>query len=64
MIWDDFLAAVALVMVFEGLFPSALPAVYRSALAKMSRSDDRSLRTTGLVLMTCGALLLYWVRGR
>ncbi|MBF0218196.1 MAG: DUF2065 family protein [Gammaproteobacteria bacterium] len=62
MMSDDLWAALALVMVLEGLLPSAAPAFYRSAMAQVAKIDEKSLRRSGLLLMVVGALLLYMVR--
>ncbi len=60
--WDDLLAALALVMVIEGIAPFISPQSLRRMLEKVSRIDDRTLRLTGLVSMICGVIMLYVVR--
>lgn len=60
--WMDFLAALALVMVIEGLLPALSPLTYRKAMLTMSRMDERSLRITGLVSMVAGAVFLYLIK--
>lgn len=62
MSWTDLLAAIALVMVIEGLSPSISPAVFRQTLRTVSELPDRVLRAGGLALMLVGATLLYFVR--
>lgn len=61
--WHDLLAAVALMLVIEGLLPFISPAMMRQAMAMMATMDDRSLRLTGLASMAAGVVLLYVVRG-
>lgn len=60
--WGDLLAALALVMVIEGIVPFVSPPSLRRMLEKVSRIDDRILRLTGLVSMICGVIMLYIVR--
>lgn len=60
--WQDLLAALALMLVIEGIVPFANPSVMRRALTQFSLMNDRSLRMTGLVSMLLGAILLYVVR--
>ena len=48
-VWSDLLAALALVLVIEGMVPFLNP-------------HDRTLRITGLVSMLCGVVMLYIVR--
>ena len=60
--WSDLLAALALVLVIEGIVPFASPPTLRRMLETVSQLDDRSLRITGLVSMLCGIVMLYLVR--
>ncbi len=59
---NDLWAAVALVMVMEGIMPFLNPAFSRQTMLKLAEMDDSSLRTIGLVSMAVGLGLLYWVR--
>ncbi len=61
-IWQDLLAALALVLVIEGVVPFLNPGSLRRLLETVSQLDDRTLRITGLVSMLCGVLMLYIVR--
>jgi uncharacterized protein YjeT (DUF2065 family) len=56
------LAAVALMLVIEGIVPFLKPDAIRRALALMSQMDDRTLRISGLASMFAGLVLLYFVR--
>ena len=60
--WGDLLAALALVLVIEGIVPFVSPPALRRMLETVSQLDDRSLRITGLVSMLCGIVMLYLVR--
>lgn len=60
--WNDLLAAVALVLVLEGLMPFLSPSAMRRTMEQLVRLPDLTLRGVGLVSMVSGALLLYLVR--
>lgn len=60
--WDDLWAALALVMVIEGLLPAISPKTYRKAMFSVMQMDSRALRNMGLASMAIGALFLYWVK--
>jgi len=60
--WDDLLAALALVLVIEGIVPFLNPQSLRKMLVMVAQLDDRTLRVTGLISMLCGVLMLYMVR--
>jgi uncharacterized protein YjeT (DUF2065 family) len=60
--WKDLFAAVALVLVIEGLIPFLNPPGLRRTLAQIANLPDGTLRTVGLISMAIGALLLYIVR--
>ena len=60
--WSDLLAALALLLVIEGVIPFVNPQALRRMLATMSELDDRSLRVAGLVSMIIGLVMLSIVR--
>lgn len=60
--WNDLWAALALVMVIEGILPFLSPDSMRRLLQSMAQVDNRSLRISGLVSMLAGLGLLYLVR--
>jgi uncharacterized protein YjeT (DUF2065 family) len=60
--WDDLLAALALVLIIEGMVPFINPSSLRRMLVTISQLDDRTIRVTGLASMVCGVVLLYLVR--
>jgi uncharacterized protein YjeT (DUF2065 family) len=61
--WNDLLAAIALLLVIEGILPFLNPQALRNTLQQMIKLDDRSLRLIGLGSMLAGVALLYWIRG-
>jgi uncharacterized protein len=60
--WGDLLAAVALLLVLEGLMPFLAPEALRRTLTEIVRLDDRTLRTIGLLSLLAGLALLALVR--
>ena len=63
MLWRDLGAALALVLVFEGLIPLVSPATAKRTGAAMAALDARVLRVIGAVSICCGLIALYAVRG-
>mgnify|MGYP000307964604 CR=1 FL=1 len=60
--WQDLLAALALVLVIEGLTPFINPKGSRRMMQTVSQLPDRTLRIAGLSAMLAGAVLLCLVR--
>jgi len=60
--WTDLLAALALVLVIEGMIPFLNPQYLRRMLETVSQLDDRVLRMAGLASMLGGIVMLYLVR--
>ena len=60
--WQDFLAASALVLVFEGQLPFLSPLRYRAMMSRLLALGDGALRVAGLLSMIAGLLVLYSVR--
>ena len=63
MLWQDFLAALALALVLEGILPFVSPRNWREMVRMLSEQDDAALRRMGLMVMGVGVVLLYLVRG-
>lgn len=61
--WADLWAALALVLVVEGLIPFISPRGYKNMVQQMTTMPEQMLRSVGLVLMIAGLLCLYLVRG-
>ena len=60
--WQDLFAAVALVLVLEGILPFLNPQQFRKTLVMASQLDDKTLRTIGCFSMAIGVVVLYLVR--
>ncbi len=54
----NFLSALALVLVFEGILPFAFPDKWKQLMLKISFHDEKILRIYGFVSMLAGVLLL------
>lgn len=61
-IWQDLLAAFALVLVVEGIFPFLKPEGWRRIMGRIAERPNHALRLLGLMSMLVGVLLLYIVR--
>ncbi|BAU48477.1 membrane protein [Sulfurifustis variabilis] len=61
--WRDLAAALALMLVLEGILPFLNPSGLRRALALLGDLSDVQLRIAGFSSMLIGLLALYWVRG-
>jgi uncharacterized protein len=57
---DLFWAALALVLIFEGLFPLLMPDGWRRTFMRLVALRDGQLRFFGLCSVVIGALLLLW----
>jgi len=60
--WQDLMAAGALVLVLEGILPFLNPQRYRETMQNITQFNDQTLRTIGLISMVVGVGLLYFVR--
>jgi uncharacterized protein YjeT (DUF2065 family) len=56
---NSLLAALALMLVLEGILPFLAPALWRETFRKMTEMSDGQLRFVGLTSMLGGLLLLY-----
>ena len=61
--WGDLLAALALLLIFEGLIPFFSPRGYKNMVQQMATMPEQTLRNVGLVVMVIGLIALYLVRG-
>ena len=57
--WETLLAAIALMLVLEGIVPFLYPNKWRNMVAMLAQISDRQLRIMGLVSMLIGVVLLY-----
>ena len=60
---SDFIVALGLVFVLEGLLFSAFPTTAKRAMESVQQTPDSSLRTVGIVSAVLGVLLIWAVRG-
>lgn len=60
--WQDLGAAIALVLVIEGILPFINPDGMRKSLIMAARLNDNTLRFAGLTSMVLGLLLLNLIR--
>jgi uncharacterized protein len=59
----DFLAAIGLVLVIEGLIFAAVPRAAKRLAASALEAPEGMLRITGVVCAVLGVLIVWWVRG-
>jgi uncharacterized protein YjeT (DUF2065 family) len=60
--WNDLFAAIALMLMLEGILPFLNPGRYRKMLEMLEQVSDTQLRSIGLVVMLLGAVALTLVR--
>ena len=61
--WADLWAALALVLILEGLIPFVSPRGYKNMVEQMAAMPEKMIRNVGLVLIFCGLVALLTVRG-
>lgn len=59
---QDLFAALALVLVLEGIFPFLVPDRYKETIRSISELDESMLRKIGLASMIAGLVLLLIVK--
>jgi uncharacterized protein YjeT (DUF2065 family) len=59
----DFIIAIGLVFVIEGLLFAVNPAAAKNAMAHVIETADGPLRLIGIVAAVVGVLLVWFVRG-
>jgi hypothetical protein len=59
---SDFLTAIALVLVLEGVSLAAFPGLLRRALAQLDRMPGEAMRLGGLLMALLGVFFLYLLR--
>ncbi len=60
---NDFLVAIGLMAVIEGLLYAAAPSVMRKGLRQLLDASDFWLRTGGVAAMAVGVAVVWAVRG-
>ena len=58
---DVWLAALALMLVVEGILPFTAPRIWRDTFRQLISLSDGQLRFAGLMSMAIGLALLYFV---
>jgi len=58
---SDFLTALALLLIFEGLMPFAIPDSWKEMIRNIAEMESSKIRTFGFFSMMCGLILLYWL---
>ncbi|MCH9770178.1 MAG: DUF2065 domain-containing protein [Gammaproteobacteria bacterium] len=56
--WQVLLSAIGIVFVVEGLFPFAMPRIWRRWLAHLSSLPDHKLRVLGVVSLVFGTSII------
>lgn len=59
--WESFVQAFALMLVFEGLLPFVGPSRYKEVMMRLIESPEGTLRIYGLISMALGACILHFV---
>ena len=59
---QDFLVAMCLVLVIEGILPFLMPGRWRVMMMSLAEIDERSIRMIGFGSMLLGAGLLFLVK--
>ncbi|WP_020162457.1 DUF2065 domain-containing protein [Cycloclasticus pugetii] len=62
MAWQELFAAMALVLVLEGVVPFISPDALRKTYQRLIEMDDKTIRMSGLLSMIAGVILLTLVR--
>ena len=59
--WPSVLAAIALVLILEGLLPLISPVKWREMFTKLLQLQDGQIRFFGLTTVLLGVFLLLWL---
>lgn len=59
--WDSLWIALGLVLVIEGLLPSLNPKAFKKTMSTIRELDEGSLRVMGLISMSIGATIVYFL---
>jgi uncharacterized protein len=60
--WDVIIAAVALMLVFEGIMPFVAPAKWKQTMRQAIDLSDGQLRFIGLIAMVIGLTVLFFIK--
>ena len=56
---DTVVAAIALVLVIEGILPFTSPKMWRETFTKLTQMTDGQIRFGGLISMVAGLVILF-----
>ena len=59
--WNDLLAALALVLIIEGILPFLAPSKLKEVYQSVQQMPDKSLRMMGFGSMVAGLILLFLI---
>ena len=59
--WDSLWIALGLVLVIEGLMPALNPKAFKQTMSTIRELDEGTLRTLGLMSMSVGAIIVYFL---
>ena len=57
-VWIDFLSAIALVLVLEGIMPFVSPEKWKRLLFMVTQKNNQTLRIMGFISMMLGLVVL------
>jgi uncharacterized protein YjeT (DUF2065 family) len=60
---SDFLAALGLVLIFEGILYGGFPSFAKRMVAQLLQLDDSALRIIGTAFVAIGFIVVWAVRG-
>ena len=60
---SDFVVALGLVLVIEGLLWAAFPRAGRFLLEALSQTDESVIRTAGALSIALGVVIVWFIRG-
>ena len=63
MLWADLLAALAFVLILEGLLLFAAPKAWKRMVAQLLPQPERQLSAIGGFMLIAGLIALYFIRG-
>ena len=60
--YEQWLIALGLVLVLEGLIPTLAPRAWKKLIKDMASKSDNQLRVIGIILMLCGLSWIFLVK--
>ena len=56
------IAAIALVMIIEGIMPFLAPKAWKDMLKQIAQMEDKHLRVFGVIMMVTGAITFNYIQ--